>query len=173
MGGVWGGVGHVGEARGRGALEAHSCPFESISGLHSPFPCQVCRDHFESGAFSQHSTTGGFFVSGRQTQGDMEAVGSPVCPSAPLLVRHFARVAFVGIQAGWYNRGAVLGSWCCSVDECVGLQVPGGAAQPAFWVLWRPGRSQDCLQSFRRQWPLKAVGILCVSSFLRNRKGFF
>ncbi|KAJ1071699.1 hypothetical protein K5549_001991 [Capra hircus] len=24
-------------------------------------------------------------------------------------------------------------------DECVGPQVPGGAAQPASWVLWRPG----------------------------------
>ena len=43
----------------------------------------------------------------------------------------------------------------------------------------RPGSCGDqqdlkgCSQSLRHQWPLKAVGILCVISFLRNRKFFF
>lgn len=110
MGGVRGGAGHVGGAQGGGAQEALSCPFEIISGLHSSFPRQVCQDHFESGAFRrQYSTTGGLYVSGRQTQGDTEAVGSPVCLSTPLLVHHPARVDFVGIQAGWYRPWGCLG----------------------------------------------------------------
>lgn len=173
MGGVWGGAGHVGGARAEEPWRPFLVHLKASQGFTPPFPVRSVRTTLSQELLGNIPQRGGFYVSGKQTQGDMEAVGSPLCPSAPLLVRHFARVAFVGIQAGWYNRGAVLGSLCRSVDECVGPQVPGGVAQPASWVLWRPGRSQDCLQSLRRRWLLKAVGILCVSSFLRNRKGFF
>ena len=174
VGRVRGGAGHVGGAQGGGVQEALSCPFENISGLHSPFPRQVCQDHFESGAFrQQHSTTGVYMSRGDRHKGTRRRWGAlrvppPLCLSVTLHVW-----PSWGSRQGGTGRGAVLESWYCSVDECVGPQVPGQAAQPASWVLWRPARSQGCSQSLRGQWPLKAVGILCVTSFLRNRKGFF
>lgn len=94
------------------------CPFESVSGLRS------VRTTL-SQELLKHSTMGVSYVSGERHKGTGRRWGSPVCPSAPLLVRHFARVAFMGIQAEWYRPWGCLGVRCGGVEECVGPQVPG------------------------------------------------
>ncbi|XP_017919494.1 PREDICTED: uncharacterized protein LOC106503272 [Capra hircus] len=169
-------VGVGGRGPGRGAARGGSpgrgspggsCPFESVSGLRSvrtTLSQELLGDNIPQRGVS--------YVSGRQTQGNREAVGSPVCPSAPLLVRLFARVAFMGIQAEWYRPWGCLG---VLVRRCRRVRGPAGPWRscPACFLGPVETRTGGCLQSLRRRWPLKAVGILCVSSFLRNRKGFF
>lgn len=92
----------------------------------------------------------------------------------PLLeTYYFRRVAFMGIQAEWYRPwGQGLWGLGGGVEEC-GPQGPWRSC-PAC-VLSPSGDQEDLEAAYSRSDACgrKAVGILCVSSFLRNRKVFF
>lgn len=139
-GGRWAGSGEGRGTWGEPRAEEPRRPFlvhlKLSQGFTPPSPVRSVRTTLSQELLGDNIPQRGVYMSrGDRHKGTRRRWGA-LCVSPPLCLSITLHVwTSWGSRQGGTGRGAVLGSWYCSVDECVGPQVPGQAAQPASWVL--------------------------------------